>query len=828
MNNSKISKLEVLQSKKNRVNALNSTPAADSKLTDISVLISENLRTEKELKILNKITQAMNESYKPEDIYKTALENIIDLEYVDHSCIYIVDEDNKEAVLVAHRDMTEDFVTRAGRVPYPKGVTWKVINSGEILNVSDASTDESVGAAGKALGFKSMLGIPIRIEGKVKGVFWFLSDKNHHYTKQIEEFLTSIGNQIATAIARANIYYSLEKKYKYEEILSQITRIVHRSVDFDEIIGLALEQLKNGVELVDHIGVYLVEENYAVLKAFKGFNEEYLKRASKIPYPVGGTWKTIIEQKPIFVSDTESSDIVGPAGKKLFKCYKSMPIFLDGKAVGALGICSNEKHAFKSDEQDLLKAVAGQIDIAFSKSRQSKILRESEERYRSLVENTSDLIAEVDFEGKLIFVNKSCCNFLGFGFYDLLEKKILDFIHPDDAAKFSLKFDYTKKSNVSQNCEFRLKKNGKWLFVESTITFAKNFKGENVILISARDISDRKKLEEKQLRMDKLESVGVLAGGIAHDFNNLITIILGSLSLLDIALVERDEKVSRYIRDLETAASRAENLTGQLLTFSKGGAPLKEVISSFSDLVKETAEFSLRGSNSKCEFDVEDGLWPLEVDTGQMSQVIQNLIINADQSMPSGGVINIDVKNIVLEHNNKKLINKGKYVNFNIIDKGIGMTKDVANKIFDPYFTTKSRGSGLGLTTVYSIIKNHDGHIFVDSEVGVGTTFSVYIPITEKVIVNKREHSGLIKVTGTVLIMDDDYILRRVITSMLEHLGYQVEQSENGEEAIEKYKKKFNNKTKFDLVILDLTIPGGIGGKETQEQLREIDPDTIS
>lgn len=982
----------------------------ESNVANFSILISEKNRTEKELKILYEITQAMNESYKPEDIYKTALDNIIDLEYVDHTCIYVVDDDKNEAVMLDHRNMSDDFIDRAGRVPYPKGVTWQVINSGKIVNVSDATTNKVVGPAGKSLGFRSMLGIPIKIEGKIKGVFWFLSDKNHHYTQQIEEFLTSIGNQIATAIARANIYSTLDKKKRYEEIINKISSKVYKSDNVSEIFQIAVDEIKNNVRSVDMVFIYCYEGQYANLECCsENIPEWYVERAGKIPYPKGATWETYIHGRSIYIPDVENSDILGKAGVDLgVKSYLSTPFYLEGKIAGVINISSMITDAFSTDERKLLSIVTNQIEVAISKAKQneklnkyaydlsSKILelekkytyeesltdillmvgksnnlsdvmsnavkamkknipradnvsiymvednvavlkqyvgypdwfidrvriipypkgltwktinnassyyvdnvdkydsigpagrdvgtksyvsmplfyedsvvgvininsysedafekeeidflekmkmhletainnankseklKESEERYRSLVENTSDLVAEIDLSGNTIFVNRSCCDFLGHSFNEIVGKKFSEYIYHKDVEKFVSNLKKIKKSKSSQYLEFRIKKQEKYSWVQSSIIYAKNLKGENVILLNSKDISDKKKLEEKERRMDKLESLGVLAGGIAHDFNNLISIIMGSISLLDMNLDKKSEKISKYLNDLEYATKRSRDLTNQLLTFSKGGAPIKKVVSTFGDLVKETSEFTTSGSNSTCNINIEEDLWPIEVDTGQMSQVLQNLTINATQAMPNGGNINISVMNEEVTSENYKNIANGKYVKIVIKDEGIGISEEVQEKMFDPYFTTKKGGNGLGLASVYSIIKNHGGHIYVDSEIDVGTTFSIFLPVTDKESTDESESDCLTKADGKVLVMDDDPILRRVISNMLEHMGFNVETAEDGEEVVKKYKSLFSSGKEIALVLLDLTVPGKMGGKEAQAKLLEIDPEIKS
>jgi CheY-like chemotaxis protein/anti-sigma regulatory factor (Ser/Thr protein kinase) len=331
-------------------------------------------------------------------------------------------------------------------------------------------------------------------------------------------------------------------------------------------------------------------------------------------------------------------------------------------------------------------------------------------------------------------------------------------------------------------------------------------------------------MEEELLRTEKLESIGILAGGIAHDFNNLLTAILGNISLVRLCVDPEDDIYERMV-EAEEASLRAKDLTQQLLTFSKGGAPVKKIVS-ISELVRESAIFALRGSDVKCDFSVPDDLWAVEVDEGQISQAIQNLIINADQAMPEGGTIHASCKNVTICEDDIKILKDGRYVMISIKDHGVGIPEENLEKIFDPYFTTKERGSGLGLATTYSIIKKNGGHITVESEVGVETTFHIYLPASKKRPIKKEKRgkrADIIK--GKILVMDDEEMVRLVARTMLKRIGYEVESANDGAEAIELYKKAKELGQPFDAVIMDLTVPGGMGGKEAIKKILDVDPE---
>jgi PAS domain S-box-containing protein len=338
-----------------------------------------------------------------------------------------------------------------------------------------------------------------------------------------------------------------------------------------------------------------------------------------------------------------------------------------------------------------------------------------------------------------------------------------------------------------------------------------------------KEIADRKNMEEELLKAQKLESVSILAGGIAHDFNNLLASILGNIGL---AMLDIDpaHQAFKQLVGAEKASLRAQDLTRQLLTFSKGGAPVKK-LTDIGNLIKESASFALRGSRVNYEFSNEENLKLVEVDEGQMSQVIHNLVINADHAMPEGGTIAIRCCNITDGAHGALPMREEGYVCISVEDHGVGVPKEHLPKIFDPYFTTKQKGSGLGLATTYSIIKKHGGLITVESTLGEGTTFHVYMPASRLTKLQEKAEEGAVRQgTGTILVMDDEAEVRETTGNVLKRLGYDVVFAADGGEAVEKYRLAREEGRVFDLVIMDLTVPGGLGGKEALKKLRELDP----
>ena len=344
----------------------------------------------------------------------------------------------------------------------------------------------------------------------------------------------------------------------------------------------------------------------------------------------------------------------------------------------------------------------------------------------------------------------------------------------------------------------------------------------------ARDIRDRKLLEEHLQQEEKMEAVGRLAGGIAHDFNNFLAAVVGNVTLAKIHAKPGEEIFSR-LEEMERAALRARALTQQLITFAQGGVPVK-MPGTLPDLIRDASTFVLRGSNVRCKCQFPPDLWWAEFDQGQIMQVIQNLVINADQAMPDGGVVAVEAENVTVTPSYRLPLKAGRYVRIVVEDSGCGIPKENLSKIFDPFFTTKNNGTGFGLATAYSILKNHGGYLYAESELDRGTRFYMFLPATDRKKVNNTKDSAvkLYSGEGRILVMDDDSRLREVYDRLLTHLGYTPTVVSSGEEALESYQQARESGTPFAAVIMDLTIPGAMGGKEAVRRLLEIDPDAVA
>ncbi|MDP8237262.1 MAG: PAS domain S-box protein [Candidatus Erginobacter occultus] len=449
-------------------------------------------------------------------------------------------------------------------------------------------------------------------------------------------------------------------------------------------------------------------------------------------------------------------------------------------------------------------------------------LEESERRYRQLVENINDAIFSIDREGIITYISPVIEEITGYRPEETAGKHFADFIFEEDLAAARRQFE-SIIGGRDETREYRLlhKQGGAhWVRISAR---SLRVEGEIVGLQgTVADIEERKRIEAELIKARNLESLGLLAGGIAHDFNNILTAILGNISYLRMG-IDKDSAAEEVLTEAEAACRQANHLTHQLLTFSSGGQPIAKT-ASLEKILREAARFSLHGSNVKCRFRMDDDLRPVLVDSGQIAQVINNLVINADQAMPEGGEIEIRCLNREVAENEFTGLDPGWYVRIEIADQGIGIGPDQLSRIFDPYFTTKEKGRGLGLATAFSIIKNHRGRLTVDSSPGEGTVFTILLPAAAGTVEEEKEEERIIRGGGRILVMDDEPAVLKTAARVLESLGYQVGTAREGKEAVEIYHKALSAGSPFKAVILDLTVQGGMGGEKTLVELKKLDP----
>ncbi|MBU7009831.1 MAG: response regulator [Theionarchaea archaeon] len=470
------------------------------------------------------------------------------------------------------------------------------------------------------------------------------------------------------------------------------------------------------------------------------------------------------------------------------------------------------------------------IEMALYKHKMEKKVRESEQWLFTTLKSIGDGIIATDTQSQITFMNPVAEALTGWTQKEALGKPLEDvfyIINEETRERCENPFEKIIETGgvvgLANNTVLIARDGTERLLADSGAPICDDSCNILGTVLVFRDITEKRKMEEDILRLktEKMESINILAGGIAHDFNNILTAILGNISMA--TMHSSEGEVLKMLKEGEKACLRAKNLTQQLLMFSKEGISIKKSVS-ISELLQNTAEFTLRGSNVKCEFCMPDKLHPVEIDTGQISQVINNLIINAEQAMPKGGTIKVSAENVTVCREDELPLQEGGYVQICVEDQGIGIPEEYLERIFDPYFTTKQRGSGLGLATAHSIIENHGGYITVASKLGAGTTFYMWLPASEKEPVAEKEPGKVVKGKGRILVMDDDEDILKITGEVLHHLGYETAFAGNGSEAIEQYKKALETGASFDAVILDLTVQGGWGAEETIGGLLKIDP----
>ena len=449
-------------------------------------------------------------------------------------------------------------------------------------------------------------------------------------------------------------------------------------------------------------------------------------------------------------------------------------------------------------------------------------LRENEERFRLMIEESPIPIVVTNSQNAILILNNCFIDTFG---YAREEMKTMEnwwtSAYPDENYRKDIIGMWQSQRDEGEVRLHESKvtcKDGSIREVEYLITSVGQW-----YLFYLYDVTEKKKLEMEINKIQRIESIGILAGGIAHDFNNLLTALLGNVSICR-STVRGDDEIYGYLGEAETACLKARELTRQLLTFSKGGDPVKKT-GSVAELIRESITFLLRGSKVRFEFDFPKELWLANFDEGQMSQVFSNLIINAREAMPEGGLLTVGMENVIYTGTPPMPIKPGNYLKIVFRDTGKGIPKADLKRIFDPYYTTKPLGHGLGLASVFSILSKHEGYIFAESEPGQYTTFSLFLPaIEDNGMIDIIKKTGLILGKGKILLLDDDLQVQKTVESMLRILGYEVKCASDGDEAIGMYKKAGEAGKPYIAVLLDLTIPGGKGGLDTFQMLKEIDP----
>ncbi len=530
------------------------------------------------------------------------------------------------------------------------------------------------------------------------------------------------------------------------------------------------------------------------------------------------------------------SNIIHPEDKALYKSKldellkgnkSSIEIRLIAKNGDVKWVENNIYPKFDTDSNKVTGLISAVRDIT-GKMIAGRQIDEERKTLSTVINKIGDAVITLSPDGKIILFNQKATELTGFSDLEAIGSDFKNIVLFKSSEFNSIK-NITlsiKNGRLGGNHEPKviINKYGEDRIIREVFSIIKDVDGKiKMIVVILNDLTEHELIRKELVRLDKVESINILAAGIAHDFNNILTAIMGNITLAKILSDQENLKLQKALLETEKASFRAKKLTGQLMNFSKINTPEKRIIN-LSEVVKDSSYFAVQGSNVSLNFCIAPDIKNVEADEGQITQVISNIVLNSVQAMPEGGTVNIVAENIYIRDSKTTPLSNGSYIKISIKDSGQGIPQNLIGKIFDPFFTTKDSGNGLGLSMAYNIIKNHRGYISVHSTPGQGTIFSIYLPTinraadstsTENISQNKFEQSE-----GSILVMDDEEMIRLLANQILSLVGYKVYLAANGSEAIELYES-----IKPDLVILDLTIPAGMGGRETALRILEIDSD---
>ncbi len=795
--------------------------------------------------VIGIVTRTVHKSIDPRSVMENAVQALSqNMEAAKNVCIYLVE--GGEAILYAYRGYPEWFIDRVRRLQFARGFTWRTIIEGKTTYVPDTDSDRVMGTAGRELGTKSYVAIPLKNEGRVVGVININSTVKNAFRADELRVLDIVSKQIEIAINKAKFTESLissekaleekieilTKKEQYEKIINTIASSVHSTVDFEEVIKLTVKNTRQNIRNADMLAIYFVEGKKAVMKASYGHPDWYNERVHSIPYPKGLTWKTIIDGKTNYVHDADQDSAIGDSGKEAgIKSYISMPLKSSGDTIGCITIASLRKNAFTKEEVSLLESVAKQIEMALLNAKYVDEIKSNERRLKALVGSADEIVFEFDEQGTCLGIWTENEELLVKPKEELLGGRIHEFFEKEMADSFVKAIRRVIKKQKFEIIEYTLElKNGERCFRARINPITLPYKKTKTVSILTRDVTESKALESMLLRAQRLESVGKLAGGIAHDLNNILQPIMMSVQLLNRRI--DDEKSEKWLGILEESTQRGADLIKQILSFARGlesrklPFDIKYLVKDVEKILNETFPRSINVHTN-----IKDNLPRITADYTQLNQVLMNLCVNARDAMPDGGDLYItvgsirsndkDIPTFLKSVTDEYLIDE--YLIIKVTDTGTGIAPNVMERIFDPFFTTKEpdKGTGLGLSTIYGILKEHDGFINVDSRMGEGSTFTVFIPViktTEETHLPGEIYTEMPNGNGEViLVVDDESTITDMARSILEEYDYKVLVAHNGVEATDIF---LTHKDEIHAVIVDMIMPV-MGGKTTIRNLKK-------
>lgn len=650
-------------------------------------------------------------------------------------------------------------------------------------------------------------------------------------TGQTPRLMDFISILAVGVIGSASVYFSLRYSRQLDEqrqqllALNTVTETVNRSVELDYVLQTALDK---ATELLNTSQgwVYMLEGNRMVLKCSKGTTMDFLDTVAE-EQPSPSTWlhQPRVERERL----TENMGLIHLDFKNQgVQFWASIPLRAKETVSGALVVAGNDYEMFTSKQAELMEAFGNQISVALNNAQLFERLRKSEQQYVDLFENAPDIYLSVNRNHIVLGCNTTGADMLGRTKEEIVRKPFehLFVEERQPTVKKLLSKMFRDGHGLRDVEEQMILKDGEALFVNlnSTLVFDENGETVNARIV-ARDITERKKMEGAILHAQKIDSIGNLAGGIAHDFNNILAAILGSASIMRRRLTDRD-KMSKYVEIIEGAARRGSSLTRQLLTFARKTESFNEVVN-VNEIIQETLRMFERSVSKEITIVTWLSGEPVFVDgdPGQIQQALLNLFLNARDAMPDGGTLTITTKVAMADaHTTSQFtsVKAGPFVEVTVADTGLGIEKSLQNRVFEPFFTTKDSGTGLGLSVLYGVVQSHGGFINLQSEVGRGTSFSIYFPRTLSRVrtAARQRRQRLPRGREHILVIDDEVSVCEVARDMLGDLGYTITIVHDGKAGVETYRTRQGS---IDLVLLDMNMPL-MGGKAAFEQLRKINP----
>ncbi len=629
-------------------------------------------------------------------------------------------------------------------------------------------------------------------------------------------------------IGFTSVYFSLNYSRELDEqrrqllALNTIAEAVTRVVDLDYVLQTALsrttELLSSGFGWI-----YMVQDGKLLLKCSKGTAEDFFSLQGSDSLPISH-W---LNQPSVQRERAEDQQGLISAELKQMgvQFWASIPLRMKDASAGTLIVAGKEYEMFTTKQAELMEAFGNQISVALNNAHLFEQLRQSQQQYADLFENAPDIYLSVNSLHIVVGCNKTGTDILGYSRHDVIGKEFESFfVAPrQEALRETLDRMFTEGRGLKDVEEQMVTRFGRQFYVHLNSSLVFDEKGKTVTArIVARDVSERKMMEGAILHAQKIDSIGNLAGGIAHDFNNILAAILGSASIMRRHLAEKS-KLYKYVEIVESSARRGSSLTRQLLTFARKTERFVKPVQ-INTLIEETLQLFQR-SVSK-EIVVQTALTPdstsVNGDDGQLQQALLNLFLNARDAMPNGGTLTISTDVTLADgHTTSQFtsVKAGPFVLIRVADTGVGIDKSLHNRVFEPFFTTKDRGTGLGLSVVYGVIQSHGGFIDLESEVGTGTTVTLYLPRVNAAISPQRQRRQRIaRGTENILIIDDEVSVCEIARDMLASLGYTVYTEHDGKAGVEMYA---THQATIDLILLDINMPV-LGGKDTFEILRSI------